>query len=64
MAAYFFDSSAIVKRYIKETGTVWTINIFRPRSHNQIFVSEVTLVEVTHSALRNPKFLRLFALCS
>jgi len=52
MAAYFFDSSAIVKRYIKETGTAWTVNIFRPRSHNQIFVSEVTLVEVISALAR------------
>ena len=52
MAAYFFDSSAIVKRYIKETGTAWTVNIFRPRSHNQVFVSEVTLVEVISALAR------------
>ena len=27
MAAYFFDSSAVVKRYVRETGTVWVLSV-------------------------------------
>lgn len=46
MQAYFMDSSALVKRYIKEIGSAWVINLFRPHSFNQIFVSEITLAEV------------------
>ena len=46
MTPYFFDSSSLVKRYIKETGTAWVIDKFRPHSHNQIFVAEITLVEL------------------
>ncbi len=46
MAAYFLDSSAAAKRYIKEAGTTWVIKLFRPQSSNQIFVAEIILAEV------------------
>ena len=52
MPAYFFDASAAVKRYIKETGTRWTLHLFRPHSHNPIYVSEIALVEVTSALAR------------
>lgn len=52
MSAYLFDSSATVKRYITETGTAWIIGLFRTHSHNQIFVSEITLVEVISALTR------------
>jgi hypothetical protein len=52
MQAYFMDSSALVKRYIKEIGTAWVINLFRPHSFNQIFVSEITLAEVIAALAR------------
>jgi len=52
MFPYFLDSSSLVKRYVKETGTAWVINIFRPRSHNQIFVAEITLAEVVSALTR------------
>ncbi len=52
MIAYFFDSSALVKRYVKETGTSWVITIFRPHSRHQIFVAEIVLVEVASALAR------------
>ena len=52
MQAYFFDSSALVKRYIRETGTAWVVNIFRQRPKNQIYVAEVTLPEVVSALTR------------
>ena len=30
MTAYFFDSSATVKRYVRETGTAWVLSITAP----------------------------------
>ncbi|MDQ3749620.1 MAG: type II toxin-antitoxin system VapC family toxin [Acidobacteriota bacterium] len=52
MAAYFLDSSAAVKRYIREAGTAWIINLFRPQSFNQIFVAEIILAEVISALAR------------
>ncbi len=52
MAAYFLDSSATVKRYIREAGTAWVTNLFRPHSFNQIFVAEITLAEVIAALAR------------
>jgi predicted nucleic acid-binding protein len=50
MAAYFIDSSALVKRYAIEVGTSWVISLFRPAAANPIYVVRITSVEV-HSAL-------------
>ena len=62
MFPYFFDSSLLVKRYVKETGTSWVINIFRPRSHNQIFVAEITLAEVVSALVRRHRGLSVSSL--
>ena len=35
MAGYFCDSSAIVKRYIRETGTGWIIGLMRSSAKNE-----------------------------
>jgi hypothetical protein len=35
--AYFVDSSALVKRYVRETGTAWVRGITRRRSSTDIF---------------------------
>ena len=44
---YFFDSSAIVKRYITETGSVWVKPIVRSQPKNNLFLSFVTGAEAT-----------------
>lgn len=46
MAVYFFDSSAIVKRYVQETGTQWVNDIIDPGSGNDIYLARITGVEV------------------
>lgn len=43
MAAYFFDSSALVKRYAQETGTAWVRTI---AARNYVFLARITHVEV------------------
>lgn len=50
MAAYFFDSSALVKRYGQEIGTAWVVSLFKPAAANSITVASITSVE-TLSAL-------------
>lgn len=49
MPAYFFDSSAIVKFYVAESGTIW-VRSFTDSEDNFIHVSALTRVE-TISAL-------------
>jgi predicted nucleic acid-binding protein len=52
VAAYFFDSSALVKRYVNEIGTAWVINHFRPSANNLIYVARITHTEVISALSR------------
>jgi predicted nucleic acid-binding protein len=49
---YFFDSSAVVKRYIQETGSLWVGNLFDPALNNEIFLASVTPIEVVAAITR------------
>lgn len=46
MSAYFFDSSAIVKRFSVESGTNFVIDLVKPSAKNAIYVSEIALAEI------------------
>lgn len=46
MSTYFFDSSALVKRYALETGTAWVSDLCDPASGHTILIANVTIVEV------------------
>ena len=52
MAAYFFDSSALVKRYVQEVGTTWVRGLTHHRTGNQILLAHITVVEVTSAVAR------------
>lgn len=52
MAGYFCDSSAIAKRYISETGTVWLIGLMRATAKNEFAVAQITGVEVVSAITR------------
>ena len=52
MAVYFFDSSAIVKRYVRETGTDWVVSVSEPATGNRIYVARITGVEVVSAITR------------
>jgi predicted nucleic acid-binding protein len=52
---YFFDSSALVKRFARETGTAWVINLFKPASGNRIYIARITYVEVISAIVRRVK---------
>lgn len=52
MAVYFFDSSALVKRYVLETGTNWVQLITDPTAFNSIFIAQVTGVEIITAITR------------
>jgi uncharacterized protein len=55
MDNYFFDSSALVKRYNSEIGTNWVLQIYRPSSNNIIHIAQITLVEVIAALTRRAK---------
>lgn len=55
MSVYFFDSSAIVKRYVKETGTEWIIKLTDPAKRNRIYVASITGVEVVSAISRRAR---------
>jgi predicted nucleic acid-binding protein len=46
MAVYYFDTSALVKRYAREVGSGWVVQIADPANQHQIYTSRVTSVEV------------------
>jgi predicted nucleic acid-binding protein len=52
MSVLFLDSSAITKKYVKEIGTAWVVNIFRPKSPDRVYVAEIALVEVISALTR------------
>lgn len=52
MAGYFCDSSAVVKRYVGETGTNWIIGLMRPALKNEFAVAQIAAVEVISAVSR------------
>lgn len=46
MARYFFDSSAILKRYFRERGTDWVRAVCESRTRPVLYISEIAHVEV------------------
>lgn len=46
MPNFFFDSSALVKRYVTETGTAWVQGITDPVGPHTIYIARITGVEV------------------
>ena len=55
MATFFCDSSAIVKRYIAETGSRWISATMNPASGNRIYVARITFVEVVSAITRRER---------
>lgn len=55
MAVYFFDSSALVKRYVRETGTAFVLTITQPGANHHIYVARITGVEVIAALARRQR---------
>jgi len=52
VATYFLDSSAVVKRYVRETGTSWVRNGTSAPPGNFLYLSRIADVEVTAAIAR------------
>ncbi|MFN6527698.1 type II toxin-antitoxin system VapC family toxin [Nostoc sp. ChiSLP03a] len=55
MAIYFIDSSALVKRYISETGSAWVLELFDPTLKNEVFIAAITSVEIIAAITRRAR---------
>lgn len=45
MGNFFFDSSALVKKYARESGTSWVLALFKPSVAHTLFIARITPVE-------------------
>lgn len=55
MAVYFVDSSALVKRYVDETGSAWVLNLFESSLDDEFFVAAITGVEIVAAITRRAR---------
>jgi len=50
MTTYYLDTSALIKRYVQEIGTVWIQTLVTPAAGHTLLTARITMVEV-YSAL-------------
>ncbi len=55
MSVYYFDSSALVKRYCQETGSLWVRHLADPEQGNSIFTAHLTGIEVVAAIARKAR---------
>ena len=55
MSAFFCDSSALVKRYVNETGSVWLTAMIDPKVGSYVFIARITFVEVVSAITRRER---------
>ena len=55
MGLYFLDTSAVVKRYVQETGTAWVQSLTVPTALHSLFVGRITLVETVAAMTRRER---------
>lgn len=55
MAFYYLDSSALVKRYIGETGSAWVLSLFDPKLNNDVLIAAITGVEIIAAIIRRSR---------
>lgn len=55
MPVYFVDSSALVKRYVREVGSTWILGLFDSALDNEIFVAAITAVEIIAAITRRAR---------
>ncbi len=55
MAVYFFDSSALVKRHVTETGNAWVRSLTRVKAAHTLYIASITAVEITSAITRRQR---------
>ena len=59
MAAFIFDASGIVKRYLTEIGSAWVQRLTDPAAAHETFLTRITRVEVVAAVTRRGRGGRL-----
>lgn len=59
MSAYYLESSALVKRYAKERGTNFVVDLLRPSAKNFLYAAKIAEIEVCAALSRRRKGLTL-----
>ncbi|HEY9850096.1 MAG TPA: type II toxin-antitoxin system VapC family toxin [Leptolyngbyaceae cyanobacterium] len=52
---YFLDTSALVKRYVAETGSDWIKSITDPATGNDLVIAQITWVEILSALARRQR---------
>ncbi len=55
MAAYFLDTSTVLKRYVQETGTAWVQALAAPAVRHSLFIVRITLAETVAAITRRER---------
>ena len=52
MTVYYFDTSALVKRYAQEVGTAWVMSLTDPTAGHDVYVVRITSPEMIAALFR------------
>jgi predicted nucleic acid-binding protein len=55
MAVYYLDTSALVKRYVQETGTAWVLDLTDVRTGHDLYTVRVTGPEMIAALFRRAR---------
>jgi len=55
VAAFFLDTSTVLKRYVQETGTAWVQALAAPAVGHSLFVVRITLAETVAAITRRER---------
>ena len=55
MGAYFLDTSALVKRSVREAGTAWVRDLTRSGSPHDIYIARISIVELVAAITRRER---------
>ena len=55
MADYYFDSSALIKRYVNEAGSAWVCGLFDLGLGHEAFIAAITPVEIIAAITRRAR---------
>lgn len=61
MSVFYFDTSGLVKRFTREKGTAWVLNLLKPSNGNTIFIARITSVETVAALTRQNRIGNLTA---
>lgn len=55
MAAFFLDTSTVLKRYVLETGTAWVQALVAPSARHSLFIVRITQAETIAAITRRER---------